>query len=442
MSADYFAIGDQRAIFQILYDFPTQEDPFEQGKSSVEEVINKICGARPVQVEFDATLALSLDAEERTKTRNDALLMRIIQEQEDAALAYNLALAQILHHPPSGAGATQRKHRLKCNPCSKFWKWDFIKPHPGVIAAWPLLYPLGMIGYLIAVPIRLILVACELLQFIYSFVRCVGKQNFWQNMKIRLIMVAVSIGELLSGLIGCAIPPIAYKMDEFLEKSQIVQDDRWLGWWRYSSVQPAGGAYVPPHADGGAGPAIFPGESDAIERSLDSLKTDGLEKKEEIAAPFITYFKEAVLFLHAETGMSEAVEALQTLQYNITLGLSFALLDGSDIEALFSDIELDQGREVHIGIFKENLKNLHVSPMQIKKWLVETAAYRHLESKEKHEIPEEAINMFCAALPMGNKLFFGDRKMGQVLGLGAYRPFVDPKTEEWVGDVANGEGKE
>ena len=79
-----------------------------------------------------------------------------------------------------------------------------------------------MIGYAIALPIRIAIFAIALFKLIEVFFRTLFKGEFSQlggRMKSRSLIFLGATGELVTGAIGCVCPPLAYLGDEVIQSN-------------------------------------------------------------------------------------------------------------------------------------------------------------------------------------------------------------------------------
>lgn len=336
------------------------------------------------------------------------------------------AAAPVQQNPPDEAF-------LACNLLSNVWKWNTIKSFPGVLVFWPFFYSLGMIGYMIALPFRAALVVYELLHLVYSFMTSVGRQGFWPKMKVRSIMLTVSLGEVASGVIGCICPPIAYKMDEFFEYSQIVRNDRCLPWWLGDTPHGGGAQVVPPVHPAPVHPApVPPVPVHPVPVPVHPVHPAQMQA---VGTRFIPYFKEAIERLHAVREMEEDVEICNATFHTTALGLCFAILDGQSIELLFPDIVAKSAtnkkdKERDLNAYAETAQKAfeqfprYQRTETIKENLVKAAVAHHQKTQSS------LINELSMVHAMVQIAYSLDKKMEKIAIDEAYTSFL--REGEWI----------
>lgn len=135
-----------------------------------------------------------------------------------------------------GLGAVARADpRWLCpNPLSLYWKREgreWLGIQSWVLA--PTIYMTGMIGYALSLPLRVcevgvkaILLVGHIFFFMITFGRCVK----WRDVWIRAKILVGSITDVVSAVIGCACPIIAYRIDEFVQSDRDIHAKSWTRW--------------------------------------------------------------------------------------------------------------------------------------------------------------------------------------------------------------------
>lgn len=113
---------------------------------------------------------------------------------------------------------------LLSNPLSYFYTQHHLKSNCGcTLVATPFLYPIGMIGYLCSLPVRIVIFVIACLGSLYCFA-CIKNDDHWKALKPHLIFTAGALGELISGAIGCGCPILAYKLDALIQGDRTVHE--------------------------------------------------------------------------------------------------------------------------------------------------------------------------------------------------------------------------
>jgi len=158
----------------------------------------------------------------------EALGVQTPAQQQSAESVNQVALQEINEWP-------RRERFLLLNPLSQFWTWEAVQERPARVGTLAQLYVLGMVGYTLALPFRIMVFIKELLHLPIAFFNnlCMERgHNFFETMKVRFLCLGGATGELISGAIGVACPPIAYWIDEKIQENSIIRrNSRFRGAW-------------------------------------------------------------------------------------------------------------------------------------------------------------------------------------------------------------------
>lgn len=113
---------------------------------------------------------------------------------------------------------------LTYSPLSAQWTWNKFNKNP---IPYIFLYPLGMIAYALALPIRVTIFAVSVLAWVATpiITLCSGEsENFYEEMRVRTMVVLGALGELVSCIVGIVCPPIAYLFDEWIQTNPDIHD--------------------------------------------------------------------------------------------------------------------------------------------------------------------------------------------------------------------------
>lgn len=132
-----------------------------------------------------------------------------------------------LHRNAAAANAAARpsfllqSNILLTNPLSVLWKFQLLKEEPGALISGIILWPIGMIGYALSLPLRIGIFVGVLIRTIRDMCNAyqLGTEEFKKVSKARLLILGGATGELVSAIVGCAAPPIAYKIDEAIQSN-------------------------------------------------------------------------------------------------------------------------------------------------------------------------------------------------------------------------------
>lgn len=109
------------------------------------------------------------------------------------------------------------------NPLSLIWKKEMYSMIGRSEAA--MTYIMGMIGYFFSLPIRVSLVAKDILCLVGIFFKeCFlpSEKGLFHGARERTIALLGSIGECGIACIGFFMPPVAYRMDEWLQRNPTI----------------------------------------------------------------------------------------------------------------------------------------------------------------------------------------------------------------------------
>jgi len=101
----------------------------------------------------------------------------------------------------------------------------------------PMLYPIGMINFTFSLPVRIAIVATTAIRILVLFAKAVIKGRFGdigRKLKESGLVFLGSLGELISCVTGIVCPPLAYKIDEFIQSNRIINNwyhDHHLSIW-------------------------------------------------------------------------------------------------------------------------------------------------------------------------------------------------------------------
>jgi len=108
------------------------------------------------------------------------------------------------------------------NFLSAAWRFSYASEHP---YAMPAVYFFGMVSFALALPVRVSLVALTALRSGYIFLQTLFEGQFHaigKNMQESGLVFLGSLGELGSCIIGLVCPPLAYKIDELIQKNTMI----------------------------------------------------------------------------------------------------------------------------------------------------------------------------------------------------------------------------
>lgn len=121
---------------------------------------------------------------------------------------------------------------LTYNLLSTQWTWARFHKNP---IAYPFLYLAGMVTYALALPIRIAVFACAFFSWALGpliYLCSGGSESLYQDMRKRTIVLLGALGEVMSGIVGIACPPLAYAMDEWIQSQATVHE--WYSAYRFS----------------------------------------------------------------------------------------------------------------------------------------------------------------------------------------------------------------
>jgi hypothetical protein len=264
--------------------------------------------------------------------------------------------------------AANRNHLIYWNPLSTLWTWEQIKAHP---ARYLFVYPLGMIGYALALPVRIGIFVYTFFQTIVVFLVALCSGNFRLVGDSSLVFLGAT-GELVSGVIGMVCPPIAYKIDEWIQSNPTIHrwyKSRHLSLWSFEAQgrQVVGG-------DVGLG-AI--GNEERIENLKNTL---------EDYIPCVKEAKEQLkeLFLESEIDAMSAT----VLKYLATFGILNAVLE-------------EKSMQIFIDKAKQSIREGDLKEQKLQEDLAEFDRYLKIlveESIQEDELPQasQAPNQMAA----------------------------------------------
>jgi hypothetical protein len=147
-------------------------------------------------------------------------------QMEQTALQVNQAGEQIRAWPT-------RQRYLVFNPLSQFWTWRAVAENPRRIANLAVCYAFGIVGYALALPVRVAVFVKEFFHLpisIFTNLCFDGGTDFFKNLQVRLLCLFGASGELLSGVVGLVCPPIAYLIDEKIQDNLVIHANAPFGW--------------------------------------------------------------------------------------------------------------------------------------------------------------------------------------------------------------------
>lgn len=228
-------------------------------------------------------------------------------------------IPQVQEGPQRINGWPIRERYLVLNPLSQFWTWEAVREDPSRIGSLAVYYAFGIVGYAFALPFRIAVFAKELFHLPCSFFHnlCVERgENFFRTMKVRLLCFLGASGELVSGIVGLACPPVAYWLDEKIQDNSIIHDHSRIRGMRVERGRSLG---------------------QIIENAVTG-NMDRLDRKAELIRPFVPRLQRGVQKL-SEYYNEEAVKgaAPKTLEQIAMLGFLFSFRESlrSDPHAEF-----------------------------------------------------------------------------------------------------------
>ncbi len=119
---------------------------------------------------------------------------------------------------------------LISHPLSPFWKHD--RESRVKMGFFPVIYVAGMVGYSLALPSRVLSAVWNFLCLIGMTLKAVfsTNRNHFHHMKDEAIIFTGSCAELISGMVGCVCPPLAYFLDEMIHSHETIQRQAWFQW--------------------------------------------------------------------------------------------------------------------------------------------------------------------------------------------------------------------
>jgi len=118
-----------------------------------------------------------------------------------------------------------RDRYLLLNPLSQLWTWQAVAEDPKRITTLAGCYALGIVGYALALPFRIVVFVKELFHLPIAFFHnlCVEHgHNFGKTMQVRILCLFGATGELVSGVVGLVCPPVAYQIDEKIQDNNVI----------------------------------------------------------------------------------------------------------------------------------------------------------------------------------------------------------------------------
>lgn len=340
---------------------------------------------------------------------------------------------------------------LLYSPLSYVYHPSFLKHSwPTTVIVTPILYPLGMIGYVIAFPIRVLIVVYAVLAVVIAALILIGREGYFEKMRLHVIFAAGALGELISGAIGCACPIVAYKLDEWIQSYPTMHKlfyDKWLSVSRQNDRM-GGLAEDPVYPDQGGEEdqwrSIIFWETDGMQFGVtngretlvytqlipydlvgqllaqldDSGNQDRVRNKEQIAQKWGLYAQEARKRLAENEELRENIETPVYLDSIMIFAFYLGYLKGESFDELLQYIEDSGSLKSCITRLKEaheSLKKGHCED-KIQEMLVQAIA----DHEEKRPIDEVAKPLFKALLDFQQAWYFKDRELGALLPRLAY----------------------
>ncbi len=115
------------------------------------------------------------------------------------------------------------------NPLSGAWSMERFRENPvDAATTMAICYPLGMIGYAFSLPVRVTIFVATFFNMCRHLFMEVAYRLFdcdwaWNaDFPEHLMVFLGATGELFSGVIGVACPPLAYKIDSFIQSNEAI----------------------------------------------------------------------------------------------------------------------------------------------------------------------------------------------------------------------------
>lgn len=341
-----------------------------------------------------------------------------------------------LGNPIQDAQTQPWPHILIYSPLSYFYSSGHLKKNLScTIVFTPILYPLGMIGYAVfSLPMRIVVFACAFLGSVCCLLS-IGREGYWEQLKLRLIFTAGALGELISGAIGCACPIVAYKLDEWIQSNEAIHREfakRLLSF----SVRDFQAFFENPDDYDPADHNFVMDAFGPLARAMaESAGNEArVERKNAEAEECKIYFQRAVERLLSVEALREGIDYQFDNDSPITFGLFLVAIDEMDEdENLFGKLienivdrrpreSRDADRRTLQGFyatFKEEYRSLREDNYD--KEHIEQMMINALVAKaEDKSIPSESSAMYKALHNFQGWLATGDREMSNLLLRKAY----------------------
>lgn len=168
----------------------------------------------------------------------------------------------------------------------------------------PIFYSIGMINFALSLPVRIAIAAAAAIRVLVLFVKAVYQEQFGdigRTLKESGLVFLGSLGELVSCAIGVVCPPIAYKIDEFIQHNQIINKwyhDHYLSVWsdRVNEL-PVARRSAPQRNRNSRLDNIVEQIMDHLNEIPDAFNQRRMDAKERRAASHLHYFKDGKIAL-------------------------------------------------------------------------------------------------------------------------------------------------
>lgn len=120
---------------------------------------------------------------------------------------------------------------LTTNLLDEGWEKLYQKPTFARAVLLALCYPMGMAAYLLSLPLRILGIFKEAVFLLKSFFQyCSNKFNdkSCDDFKADAFIFGMAFVECLSGIVGIACPPLAYKIDRLIYSYDIIRNASFL----------------------------------------------------------------------------------------------------------------------------------------------------------------------------------------------------------------------
>lgn len=284
-----------------------------------------------------------------------AEINRVLDEDNQAGSPQMAHTAAHTHQ-----AARRVKNFLLTNYLSLLWRSEFNCP----VEVLPVAYVIGMVAFSISVVIRIGILAYTVIKLVYEFFDTLYKgerDELGDRMKFRGMVCLGASGELVSSMIGVICPPIAYKMDEWIQSNPTIHAwyaEHYLSLWLYEFA----GNEVEP---GGIG----------LGSSTPFGNDNRMVLKRERAGKNLKFFKTSRKELSRFMNSGEVATRSDNVLLKITeLGFLYALQNGRDLETFKNEaIDMtaaderdakEKSLDEHMRCFVKYLDTLSKDPSQ------------------------------------------------------------------------------